>query len=343
MKKNMVRNSLLLIAITIVAAVASHPARAATADADFAARCNAPGVVLCKGLDTESELMTGEIVQASDGTRQGFIDTAIKSSGAGSLKFKLRKGVRSANIGGAWSTALGKTFNVGDTIYVQWRQRISTEYITNNKNYWRSTVKQINIHGPNSTCQGAEFTTVQYNNYPSMYTNCGDGFMTDVNTNALLSRCSDDCLIQQGSSLTPSPNGNGYNCHYQNQVPGIGDGNGCFYTPSNTWVTYYEKIHIGTFGGSNSAIDAYVAVNGGPYKQIQRVSGIHFNNNRDNNFQYIRLETYMTELERSGSAAPVDAYQWFDELIVSTQPIAAPGGSSSVEAPASPKDLLVMP
>jgi hypothetical protein len=298
-------------------------------------------VVLCAGLDTESELQFG-IQVADDLTRQGFIDTTIKSSGTGSLRFTLRKGVTLSNIGGAWSKPLGRTFRSGDTIYVQWRQRISPEYVSNNRDYWTSSIKQINIHGPSSTCQGAELTTVYYaggttrDSMPSMYTNCGDGFNTDPTNNILCgtvgANCSGKILIQQGSSLTPSSNGNGYNCEYQNTVAGKGDGSGCFFPPASTWVTYYEKIKIGAFGGTDTAVDAYVAVNGGPYKQFQRASGIRFVSTLDNNFQLIRLETYMTELPKVGRAAPVDAYVWYDELIVSTQPIAAPG-LSGIPAP----------
>ncbi len=294
----------------------------AGAEADFAARCAAPGVVLCTGLNTEADLQAGEIGPAADGSRQGFVDNAHETSGGGSLRFTLRAGVSESNIGGYWSHALGKKFVSGDVLYVQWRQRITPEFLSNSSSYWRSSIKQINIHGPNSTCQGAEFTTALYDNKPEMYTNCGDGFDTDATNNTLCNgTCGGDILLQQGSSLVSSPNGDGYNCHYNDQSPGTGDGSGCFFFPPNVWVTYYEKITIGAFGGTTSAVDAWVAIGGGGYKQFHRASGIRFNDNRDDNFTRIRLETYMTELT---SAAPVTTYTWFDELIVSTQPIAAP-------------------
>ena len=331
----------LLIMVTTVVAVVSYPARAAvTPDQDFAARCAAPGVVLCKGLDSTSDI-SANIQSAGDGTIQGTLDTSNKTSGTGSLRFTLRAGVTDTNIGGAYSTSMGHTFNVGDTIYVQWRQRVTPEFLSNNTNYWQSSVKQVNVHGPSSTCQGAEYTTAFYGdgNKPEMYTNCGDGFDTNALTNVLCNgTCSGDILLQQGSSLTPSPLGDGYNCHYNNQVAGTGDGSGCFFMPANTWVTFYEKIQIGAFGGTTSAVDAWVSVNGGPYKQFQRAAGIKFNNNGDNNFQMIRLETYMTELKR---AAPVTTYIWYDELIVSTQPIARPGTGGVVAMPA-PANLRVV-
>lgn len=330
---------LLLIAAATAAAVASYPASAATPEQDFAARCAASGVVLCKGLDSASDI-AANIQSAGDGTVQGSLDTANKTSGAGSLKFTLRAGVSDSNIGGAYSTPMGHTFNVGETIYVQWRQKVTPEFLSNNTNYWQSSVKQINIHGPSSTCQGAEYTTILYGdgNKPEMYTNCGDGFDTNALTNVLCNgSCTGDILLEQGSSLISSPNGDGYNCHYNNQVAGTGDGSGCFFMPANTWVTFYEKIQIGAFGGTTSAVDAWVSVNGGPYKQFQRAAGIKFNTNGDNNFQMIRLETYMTELRK---AAPVTTYIWYDELIVSTQPIALPG-NNGVVALSAPANLRV--
>jgi hypothetical protein len=322
----------LIIVVATAVALVSYPARAVTPEADFAARCAAPGVVLCNGLDADPDITSG-MQPAADNTIQGSIDTLTKSSGAGSLRFRLRAGITTANIGGAWEGSLGKTFNVGDTIYVQWRQMVSPEYLSNNLTKWGSTIKQINIHGPSSTCQGAEFTTVTGNNtprtanFPSMYTNCGIGFNTDPVTNILCDRggCPNGILLQQGSSLVPSPNGSGYNCNYQNQVAGTGDGSGCFSPLANVWYTYFEKIFIGVFGGFTSTVDAYVAANGGPYKQFQRANQILFDSGRDNNFTRVRLETYMTELAKGGSASTVDAFVWYDELIVSTQPIAAPG------------------
>jgi hypothetical protein len=323
---------LLIIAVAAAVALASYPARALTPEEDFLARCNAGGVVACYGFDTASDIASG-IQQAADGTTQGSLDTLTKSSGAGSLMFLLRKGITTANIGGAWENSLGKTFNVGDTIYVQWRQMVSPEYLTNNLTHWGSSIKQINIHGPSSTCQGAEFTTVTGNNtpktanWPSMYTNCGIGFNTDAVTNILcdIGGCPGGILLQQGTTLVPSPGGSGYNCNYQNQFGGKGDGSGCFYPVANKWYTYYEKIFIGVFGGTTSTVDAYVAVDGGQYKQFQRAVNIRFDNGLDNNFTRARLETYMTELPKGGSASTVDAFVWYDELIVSTQPIAAPG------------------
>ena len=330
------RNRVLFVVAVAVAVLGVRAAAAATVDEDFAARCAAPGVVLCKGLDTESDLQTGEIGNASDGTRQSSVDTSQKASGGGSMKFTLRAGNSSQNIGGYWSTDLGRKFVSGDTIYVQYRWRATPAYFSNNRSYWRSSVKQINIHGPSSTCQGSEFTTILESDRISMYTNCGDGWFTDVNTNARLSSCTGACLIQQGSSTVASPNGSGYNCNYQNQFAGDGTGSGCYEPAADTWYTHYEVIKLGTWGGSNSSVAAYETHGGSGYKQFHRVDGVRWNNNRDDNFTRLRFETYMTEI---AAAAPTAAHIWYDELIVSTQPIAAPGKTATVTTPNPPIDV----
>jgi hypothetical protein len=304
-------------------------------DADFAARCAAPGVTLCNGLDNQTDLQKGQLGAASDGTVQGTIDTTQTASGTGSLMFTLRAGVSAKNIGGFWETDMGHQFAAGDTIYVQYRWRATPAYFSDNNSYWRSSVKQLNIHGPSSTCQPAEFTTIMQSGYPSMYTDCGIGWFTDVNTNAFLSKCTADCLLEQGSSTVPSPNGSGYNCHYQDQVVGNGTGSGCFFPPSDTWITTYEIIKLGAKGTNTTSVYAYESQNGGPYVQWQRVDGATFFSGGDSYFSKIRFETYMTEI---ASAAPTTAYIWYDELIVSTQPIAAPG---SPVLPKPPSDLTV--
>jgi hypothetical protein len=277
------------------------------------------------------------MAEAADGTIQGAIDTSTKSSGAGSLRFRLRAGIGTANIGGAWSGSMGKAFGVGETVHLQWRQLVSSQYFVNNLTRWRSSMKQAMIHGPSSACQSAEFTTVTglttlgTANWPSMYTNCGDGFNSDPVTNQLCNNCPNGGpMIQQGD-----PSGGGYYCNYTNQVAGNGigpylfakdngSGTGCFFPQANVWYTYYARIFVGAYNGSTTTVDAYVAVNAGPYRQFQRASRIPFGGG-DNNVALVRLETYMTELAKGGSPGLVDAFMWYDELIISTQPIAAPG------------------
>ncbi len=313
-------------------------ADALTAEEDFQARCSASGVVLCNGFDSASAVSAG-IQTAGDGSTQGMFSTDEKTSGAGSLRFTFRSGIGYANIGGAWSGNTSSPFSSGDTIYIQYRWKATPSYFSNNNNYWRSSIKHVNMHGSSSTCQGSEFTTILSGGRLSMYTNCGDGWFTDVNTNERLSRCTADCLIQQGANLVPSPNGSGYNCHYQNQFAGIGDGDGCFEPVADKWYTIYQKIQLGRWGGSDTTVEAWESHDGSPLLQFHRVNGVTWNNNRDDFFNRVRLETYMTEISRG---APTPAYIWYDELIVSKQPIAPPGSGGPVPL-TPPRDLEVAP
>lgn len=302
-----------------------------TADADFAARCAASGVVLCNGLDAPANLAavppgTG-LAGDAGGVIRGSIDTTMKASGSGSLRFRLPPGGTLANIGGAWSGSLGKVFRSGDTLHLQWRSRFPSAYLSNNLTRWHSSMKLAMVHGPSSTCQSSEFTSILNDapgpqaNWPNLYTDCGVGFNANAKTGILcdvVSCPSDQILLQQGASLT-----DGYNCNYQNQFAGKGDGPGCFYVKSDIWYTFYMRVKLGTYGGSNTTVDGFVASAGGPYKQFQKASGIHWGGG-DDNLALVRLETYMSELQRGGLASSVETFLWYDELIVSTQPIAAP-------------------
>ena len=72
-----------------------------------------------------------------------------------------------------------------------------------------------------------------------------------------------------------------------------------------------------------------VVIDHGGYDEGSRTQG--YNN--------ITLTPYMTGLS---TAAPADAFVWYDELIVSTQPIPAPGGTMVVTtAPRPPRGLVV--
>lgn len=305
-----------------------------SADSDFAARNSAAGVIYANGFNNSGDI-AGLITTAADGTTQGTIDTTSGkfTSGVGSLRFKLRAGVTDKNIGGAFATAMGHSFGAGDTLYFQFRQLITPEYLSNNLSHWHSSIKHSNCHGVSSTCQSTEYTmitaptTAGTNQYVSLYTNCGDGFNTDPVTNVLCNSCPNGGpMLQQGTDGT-----HGYNCNYQDQTAGAGAGPGCFFPPADVWLTYYVKIGIGTYNGADSTIDAYVARDNGAYKQFQRAAGIAWGGG-DTTFTQFRLETYMTEI---AGAASVDAYVWYDELIISTLPIAAPnsgGGFKSAYA-----------
>ena len=322
-------------------AIASHAALAATPDEDFTARRNAAGVIYSNGFDSASDLSDGSVLPAADGTTQGSLFTSQKTSGASALGFRLRAGVKVANIAGAWSKQLPRTFPAGSDVYFQWRQRFDSNWIAAANGRWNSSYKIVNFHGQSSTCQGSEYTFLAGtgDTRPNWYNNCGDSYptsATQANNWNPISIGSGDGLLQQGSvhnhpETTPD---SGYNCHYQNKFAGNGNGEGCLYLSADIWYTFYVHIRLNSYGGSSgNNIEGYVAWDGGPFRQFIHVTNFSWPSGRDSFINTIRLETYMTELPTRGQGASTDAYTYYDELIVSTQPIALPGASGLYAPP----------
>jgi hypothetical protein len=294
------------------------PPVASTADADFAARC--AGALKCEGFDAPFALASGTdagLHATSGGLLRGFQDATIKTSGASSLRFDILTNTP-ADAAGGFIAAMGQSFGPGSTFYVQFRQRMDDTMANFN---WGSTgsstaPKSAIFYGfAGGTCQSVELTTVSYayaqpGNRPTMYTDCG-GYGMDTNiagTSWVCPTCTPK-LIQQGD----------FSCAYGSYGPS------CFVMPANKWVTFYYKVQVGAWGSSTSSVEAWVAMDGLPYKQFIKVPNIALNNDSpasDNNYSRVMLTPYMTG-KNSGVAHPT-ARVWYDELIVSTKPIAAP-------------------
>jgi hypothetical protein len=327
--------SLAVLALGFAATVTPLHAQV-SADQDFQNRCSAAGVVSCVGFNTAAEINSG-IHPDANGTIRGFLDTSVKASGAGSLRFDLPPPPHAgANIAGSWSPlqALGRVFSQNSTFYLQYRQRFSPEMLTNT---WDSSWKTIIIHQNQLTC--ATVGLVLHNNYGSglatMYTDCGARHMfTTLDGSAYTE--STPFLEQQG----------GYNCQYRNESPST-----CFYYPANDWTTYYMKIHVGTWDQPNSTIEAWVAKEGDTaYKQFIKVPNFTLTCNTDpctvdpgksQGFDNVTLTPYMTALSTTSGLAGVTSHTWYDDLIVSTQPIAVPGGKAAT-VPKAITDLKVV-
>ena len=304
-----------------------------TADADFQARCSAAGVVKCQGFNTMGTAGSADLVRydvdstnanvlpRSDGQYRGSVDSSIKRSGAGSLQFKLDAGYAAPNIAGQYlpqtNNGLGASFRENSDMYVQYAVRFSPEMFSN-LNYWNSHWKVSILHQNSESCASKELTTNTFYGGPAtMYKDCGAQAMyTQLDGQTWTSNT--PLLLQQGD----------YACQY-----GATETTPCWNYPTDKWITLYYKVHIGAYGQPNSTIEAWYSVDGQPYKKWINVTSnfsIYCNSSSpcsSESFNNITLTPYMTAL---GVPAPVDAYVWYDELVVSTQPIAAP---SSVTPP----------
>ena len=128
-----------LLALTALS-VAAQPT-------DFASRCAAAGVLKCVNFDTDADFNRGAGGnQGAWGARSGFIplggtsdysrvtrDTGQAADGASSLRFTIPS-QSGSDVAGAWFTNFSDdlSYQVGEgqEVYVQWRQRFSSELLT---------------------------------------------------------------------------------------------------------------------------------------------------------------------------------------------------------------------
>jgi hypothetical protein len=317
-------------------------AGATNALADFQARCAAPGVIVCQGFDDASVFVpmtnqapggTGLYPDGTGGYSKSTMDTTITASGAGSLKFEIDT-YTGANVAGAFRQmfspspsgavpsnvqCFGPDPGCSPTFYVQYRFRISPEMVNQDwgdpsgNTSWKFSI----FHWSSKTCGSVELTST--NNYqsgsPIMYTDCGGrGLFTNPWPNLTWNNGTPPYLTQQGDTSTT-----GYNCPYGNIT-----NPDCFFFTTNTWMTFYWKITVGAWGTPTSTIQAWVSPGPGqPLNEWVNLSNFTLNyDTLGEDYNSVELLNYMTGKDASLNH-PV-AYSWYDEVIVSTQAIAAP-------------------
>jgi hypothetical protein len=286
-----------------------------TATQDFQNRCAAAGVIVCQGFDTAAIFSTGFTPSTSNGTVMTQ-DTTTARSGTSSAHC-----VVPAQTGpdacGSFVQSFGQTFGQNSTFYVQYAQKIDANVLSQHPagTYFK---QQIIASIEGGTCASKELTTVNLydRGFPGMYSQCGgDTFQIAIPTN--------DFLLEQGDQTIAlgDPVDSGYNCHYQTQNNGA---NSCATYPAGVWVTYYYKVQIGTWGSPNSNIYAWRALPGQGYVEFIKMTNHTLQNNEaGTGYNLVDLLNYYTS--RNGSVTyGSTGNTWYDELIVSTQPIAAP-------------------
>jgi hypothetical protein len=279
---------------------------------DFAARCDAKGVLVCRGFDAESELspvsLETETGAENDntGSREHLvIDGDVKVSGEGALRFEIA-GRTAANHSGAFRQLIGRAFGPGTSFYVQFRLRLSSEFVSIP---WDAVVgsspKIVIFHHHSATCNDIEWTQVMngwYDHIATMYTHCGQ---------YAPGQDDDPITMQQGD----------YDCVYGTDYANDPE---CFKYPPDKWLTFYFKGTMGAWGEPTSHLEAWVAQDGGPYEQWidEPDFTLHAEDESVEGFDSVYLTTYMTN--KDASADHATAYAWYDELIVSSEPIAPP-------------------
>jgi hypothetical protein len=289
---------------------------------DFQMRCAQPGVIVCEGFDTASTF-----VQA--GGRQGihsstsngsFMTQDSKTARSGSSMKCIVPAQTGPDACGSFVQGFGQTFGQGATFYIQYAQKIDANVLNQHPNGPGQTYFKQDIIASfeGGTCANKELTTynVYDRGYPGMYSNCGaDGLETALKGGDILKEQGDQSVALGDRADS------GYNCHYQTQN---NRPNSCANYPAGVWVTYYYKIQIGTWGTASSNIYAWRALPGEGYKEfIKQEKHTLKNQEKGAGFNLIDLLNYYTGRD-GGTAFGQTGATWYDELIVSTQPIAAP-------------------
>jgi hypothetical protein len=283
-----------------------------------------------------------------------MLDTSTKASGNSSLKFTIPSNIGS-NMGSYWtnfSDDLSVQFGANADFYIQWRQRFSPEMLSTyyqGGGGWKQAIigsgdktgcSSSNQTNCTSSCTTLETVTQNTNQrgFPQMYNSCTGstshgpyrGFEEPFGAsdfkleNAMPSPY---CLYSQSWSLG---------------TPASGTGN-CFVYRPNEWMTFQVHIHTGNFvtdEWQNSHVDMWVAREGQPAVQVFNYGPTALSaGTQGERFGKIWLLPYHTG--KSSSQVTPTAYTWYDELIISTQWIPMPGGSSPpVSAPLTPPTNL---
>lgn len=261
-----------------------------TPDQDFQSRCTAPGVVKCLGFDNA----TG--ISLAGGAK---IDNAMKASGAGSMRVDIAPtaGESPGNI----MTKLGAEFGEGSSLYLQWRQRFSPEMI--DVDLGGEGFKQFVIYdgtpcGPNME---VAMLNQDYGGFPVLYSACGGTYLRKS---------------QGAGNHILMWNRDGTICTSQNKA-------GCLRYKPDQWMTFYYEQKIGAWGQPNSVVRVAMAEENQPLKTFIEFTDFTFKSDKATSaYRDIWIGPY--SLGRTASPDYPTARTWFDEFIISKEPIADP-------------------
>jgi len=274
----------------------------------------------------------------TSGASTPTIDSNIKASGAGSLKFTIPS-FSDANSAGSYftnfSNDLSISFGENREFYVQWRQRFSPEFINTfyqgGGGWKQAIIGSADKPGctPNNTanCYSSctDIETVTQNTgqrkFPQMYNSCSGSASHGPFEPLNEPFGSFDFKLQ---NARPSPF-----CLYSasnagTEFPPTGN---CFGYVADEWMTFQVRIRTGARSNGewvNSTVTLWVARENQP---SELVIDIPFNLTagsaaEDQKFGKVWLLPYHTG--KSSTQAHPEAYTWYDELIISRARIADP-------------------
>jgi hypothetical protein len=295
------------------------------------------------------------------------IDTTTKVSGAGALKFTIPSGMTGNAAGAYWANPAADfsvRFGANQTYYVQFRQRITASYfpailVDNDKIHWVSTTPDLpgcsvsNTTNCFSSCTENELVNqnlygVASDALPRWYNGC-----PGANSFQYVEPVTPGYLKLQNART-------GVGCTYDNVQAGnrFPPSGNCFPYYPDQWVTYSYKISLGSLGtgavgglcydGSNpgtitpnlqncyygNQIQARMGLDGQPLEEVLNWTGPVIAKDQKNPTELKYGKVYFAPYTGTATIAS-GASIWFDELIISTQPIADPGSGGTITPPAN--------
>jgi hypothetical protein len=300
---------------------------------DFKARCAQPGVIRCVGFDSAADIAGhyGSNSGIFSSTSKPTIDTSVKASGAGALKFTIPSN-SGANASGSYFTNfspdLSALFGARSEFYIQWRQRFSPEFLETNYQGgggWKQVIIGVGDKpgGPfNASCTTLETVVqnIQQRGFPQMYNSCtgssahGPYFPFEEQLGGSdfklqNARPSPYCLYSQSAAGRFPPTGN------------------CFGYHANEWMTFQVRIKTGPRVNDvwqNSVVTLWMARENQPSQlvvdfTIDLAAGSPAD---DLKFGKIWLLPYNTG--KNPGQVHATGYTWYDDLIISRNQIADP-------------------
>jgi hypothetical protein len=331
-----------LVADAIADAIDGGDAVAFSGPSSFMQRCSAPGIVRCFGFDAEGDVRP-HLDPAADGMYHGQVVSDVVASGAGSLRFEVPSQSAANTSGEFWldfADDFSVTFGEGEEFYVQWRQRFSPAFLSNQYaggEGWKQVIIGT-ASRPGAiaySCTDLEVVTIDnyYRGFPEMYHSCGvkDGQYEGLEEPSPPS----DYFLENGIR---NPG-----CMYRSHTSPP-----CHGYQSDQWITFQVHIKIGTWYKNDhvyrhdSTVQLWVADEGQPSQLVvdfsphdpacaaQQVSepscqtGYDLVNPNPSSERYgkVWLLPYNTNKD-STQSYPV-AYTWYDELVISRNKIADP-------------------
>ena len=362
------RSRLFRVAVTALAVQTlsvSGPAFAqGDPDADWIARSTAPGVTMATRFDTQSEAADytfpdGEAFHVS-------WEQANKASGSGSLRMDILKTDGSGS--GSWVRQLsddGREFGTGDRFYLQFRQYFPQYFATHPfkgtqfggpfAGGWKQAIIS-NMRGSNQLFE-VVLQNTGHRGLVQGYNRRTDGGYIGWD-DAASTPCSGADFIYQnqidrgGPEVTclDSRRKRGGLFSYGENTGAPDPETGAFIFYPNEWLTFLVEVTPGTFGGGSQMTDSRVRVWAAReadtaytllIDQDVNLGRATDNNNNPFYFDAVWLLPYNTN--RVPDPNRLDTYTLYDEVIVSTNFIAAPnsGGVVGQVRPARITDLTV--